>query len=415
MRNRALLVLITIFSAGCATSGAFKAVNPSENPNNIPPDVPEYFLQRYERFIPKDERKPIERINKQLQELTKKQAPDAEKAPLLAERDRLIAEFWAKRDTDPTTPVNEFKQIIDERIEDIAGERFFSTMQTPGLLFRNNDGFRGDVAMVYLLHSAPDVRSVLQHSQFVDLMLWIYMGDKEIHYAFLFYRQGSIGSMRLFPQDLYRINQCQAIAEIMSLRMSTGPGCTSEMIEAYQQLQRTSANDGTPGYVFAWALFNFSQDILLTQGQALQPPVPASQVAKQAPSRVVGEAPKPAEAVEYVLSEYGSMIPAKVSDFLVEINLQHLDWKKDHDQLECELKLRVVLESYAHAQVQSFERVNYISVPLESHKNSKTLTFYWMPADFDKIPPDRYRVSIYVKNTLTNKYFATVIPNFVKP
>ena len=80
MRNSGavLVALLSLSLGACASGGKLKVQGP-DNPSNIPDDTPENFLKRYDHFIFKEERKPIQQINKQLKELAKRQATDDEK------------------------------------------------------------------------------------------------------------------------------------------------------------------------------------------------------------------------------------------------------------------------------------------------------------------------------------------------
>src|SRR3989344_9006229 len=173
--------------------------NKDYNQNNVPEDLPENFAKRYERFVESKELKPmkplikeLEKINKRyeksikeldklIKELEKSDRSDAkqrlldatnkrsvqisaretEKAPMLVRLNQLIKEFWLSKDSDPFTPENDFKDVIDERINYIANESFLGDVATRGVFFRNNGGFRGDMAWGFFIHGEPDVLSVM--------------------------------------------------------------------------------------------------------------------------------------------------------------------------------------------------------------------------------------------------------------
>ncbi len=402
---------------------------------DIPPDMPEYFLQRYDYFIFKKERKAIELVEKQLKELDKKNATDEVKAPLLAERERLIAEFWTKRDPEPSTVQNEFKEVVDERIDDIAGDVFFKSVESAGLSFTNNGGLHGDMAKVYLLHGAPTLRSVWDNPpSAVDLMLWVYM-DKDtgnLRYAFLFYKQGGGGAFKLFPQDRFAMESqeylCMAVNEIMVVHAVAVVGCTQEAMNVLRQLYMGQANDGTPGYYYIWALQHFSANMNFHQGEALLPPLPASEEVKRAPSRVAGQAPEltGVAGTDYVLSSCDackSMIPgeidARVPDLKLVVHRNLLDLVKHGDTFEATLSTRVVFEPNESGGKQPlvFEHTIRLTSQVGDVSDSEisiSLVYREGDGEYKNIPAGTYRVSIYVKNTLTNKYFATTIDEWVK-
>jgi hypothetical protein len=188
--------------------------------------------------------------------------------------------------------------MIDERIDDIANERFFQSSGATGLLFQANGGFRGDVARVYLLHGEPDAMDVLESRSFVNLMLWVYVNPENgnILYAFLFYQRGiSTLGFSLFSQESYKLDSCGAVNEIMIFKnrgyISGGAQpCPEDIQEVFRALQTTSGRGGVlDGNMFAWALFNFSQDdSSLSQGEAPEPPKPALESAKLSKASVKG-------------------------------------------------------------------------------------------------------------------------------
>lgn len=408
-----MLVVLVPFAIGCA--GNKKPIVFSDQHNSIPADIPSQFLDRYERFVTDKEKK--------------------EFGKLLVDEDRqlFIDKFWAERDTDPTTPENEYKKEIDDRIDDIADERFFSATGMTGLLFRSNGGFRGDMAKVYLLHGEPDAMDMIesQARSFVDLMLWVYInpGNGRIRYAFLFYQKGGEGrSFKLFPQDSYQMDQCAAIYEVATLRaynysfVGGTRGCPEDLYEVYYDILRSGGRNGIlDGNIFAWALFNFSQDSSILQGRALQAPRPASEIAKQSNARVVGEAPKltGVAGTDYVLAsckQCNSLIPAELQlgkKFTLTVRRGDIDWRVMDGHPKSVLKIRLVIESVAGQTPLVFERW----IILESPKNIIVLdpagqrVIPLLTADeVARIPAGTYRVSVYVKNVtpdlMTKKYNA---------
>lgn len=63
------------------------------------------------------------------------------------EKERFIEQFWKRRDTDPTTSINEFKEEHYRRIA-FANERFHAGVA----------GWRTDRGKVYIIHGPPDER-----------------------------------------------------------------------------------------------------------------------------------------------------------------------------------------------------------------------------------------------------------------
>lgn len=484
MRNKMfILVFLAMFFANVVPSFATSVEQQNvEVFSDIPSDTPEYFAQRYEHLLglkgdkqlhqlaeqlnnlarerdklapqqtklnrniielkerlgktqdDKDRREIEKDIAKNSQELAKVQIKLDKLAPkitaLKKQVEPLIDKFWLDRDTDPTTPENEFKNEIDERIEDIANERLFSTPGTTGLLFHSNGGFRGDMANVYLLHGEPDAMDVIEGHSFVPLMLWIYVNPENgnILYAFLFYQKKGLGSFGLFSQYSHQMDQCGALYEVAANRMYnyTGGGmqaCPEDLYQVYNDIYRSSGKGGIiDGYIFAWALFNFSQDGSNLQGEALSPPKQASEIAKQSNARVVGEAPKlvGTAGTDYILASCescNSMIPGELQlgkEFALSVRRSDIDWRVVGEKAEVELKVRVVIESVGNKMPPLvFEK----KAPFTDKKDliisdpaSRIFITLLTTGEVTQISAGTYRISVYVKNItsslMTQKYNA---------
>lgn len=399
-----------MFTAGCASTGPKKPTVFVDQYNIIPADIPSQFLARYERFISGKESKEFKKL------LTDE------------ERQAFIDKFWAERDLDPATAENEEKQRIDQLIDDIASERFFSSV-TGGLLFRSNGGFRGDMAHVYLLYGEPDAMDMVDGQRFVNLMLWVYVNEQngEILYAFLFYQRGSMGAFSLFSQDAYKLDPCGAINQIRTLGQFSGRmgECASDTEDIFRELQTATGKGGIlDGYIFAWALFNFSQDGSISQGKALEPPKPASEVARLSRARVVGEAPKPEGTVgkDFILAsckECNSVIPAELSlgeRFTIFGPWKNFDWTVKGENLELSLKYRIVLQDRNAGKPTVLEGLAAMRVKkssLDENPEAILVVDLLNPAQVSAIPAGTYQVSVYVKNPMTGKYNAWV-KEFVK-
>lgn len=409
-RSKMLVLVFVILSplmVGCASGGVKKPTVFVDKLNMIPADIPSQFLNRYERFISDKEQKEFKK--------------------LLTDEDRqvFIDKFWLDRDSDPSTLENERKQEIDDRIDDITNERFLNTPGVFGLSFRTNGGFRGDMAMVYLLHGEPDAMDTVEGGSFVPMMLWVYLKPENgrILYAVLFYRKGGGGLFRLFPQDSYQLDQCGAIYEVATLRSYSYIGggiqsCPDDLYQVYNEIWNSSGKGGVlDGYIFAWALFNFSQDSLLSQGEALEPPKPASEIAKQSKARVTGEASKPVgtAGTDYILASCGecnSMIPAELSlgESITIFGLwKNFDWTISGEYLELSLKYRIVLENRSLSQPIVLEGLAGMRIKknlLDERLKTVVIVNLLDSEQVTAIPSGTYHVSVYVKNMMTKKYNA---------
>lgn len=410
-KNRVLAILILLLPVvGCASFGMKKPKVPilyADDRNNIPADIPSQFLDRYYFLV------------------TGREPGEFHKLITDKERKDFIAKFWTDRDTNPTTPENEYKQEKDQLIDNISAEIFFDEVDTLGLLFSTNGGFRGDMARVYLLHGDPNLTGILKGNTFVNLMLWIYLDENNgnIRYAFLFYKQtNSIGTFSLFPQDLYKMDSCGAINEISVFKDYSYVGvsnraCSPSMEGVVFELQNATSSGLLNGYYFVWALFNFSQNGSILQGEALRPPKPASEVAKSSIASVAGEAPKLTgmAGTDYILASCkycNSLIPAQLhlgKELWLSIRQGDVDWQVSGSQVEVGLKTRVIMENTETRAVLVFEKqtTNKNSKDLIVSSASNQIAVVLVTADeVNQIPAGSYRVNVYVKNIMTKKYNA---------
>ncbi len=403
------VLLCAAFLVPVAVSGGEKKKKNSETGVAIPADTPEGFLQRYGVFINDKERKAFKKLQTDM------------------ERQQFITDFWVRRDTDPNTPENECKDRIDERLDEIANDRFASI---PGLGFGINGGFRGDMAKAYMLYGAPSDLSVISGERlFVDLMLWTYADSEDggTAYAFLFYQPSGSGSLKLFPTELYRSNLCGAVNEILRSKRQDyssffgGGQCPREVDAAYRQLVTTIPRTGNaPSGAFIWALQNVSRDTFLTQAQALGPPLPASEVAHRFAFRISGESPEHAAVagIEYLMSacaQCNSGIPIRCllgSEFVLQVRRSDIDWQVTGTQAKSVLRVRVVLENLDNNSVRtSFGgEISFTNTKenITDHGEILMGVVFLKAEDLQTLPTGRYRASIYLRNAVSNKYASWV-------
>lgn len=397
----AALIALLPLMVGCASAGMKKPIIYSDPSNKIPADIPSQFLDRY-YFL----------IGKEKKEFNKLQTDE--------ERQVFIDKFWLARDPDPATPENEEKQWRDQLINDVASEPFFNVPNVFGLLFRTNGGFHGDMAKIYLLHGVPNAMDTVEGNLFVDLMLWVYLDENSgrIRYAFLFYQRGSIGAYSLFSQDGYQLDPCGAINEIKKFKEFGVGGrqvCPSDSDQqVLWELQSASSKGGTiDGHYFAWALTNFSSDSSISQGKALQPPKPASEIVKQSEARVSGEAPKliGVAGVDYILAsckQCNSFIPGKLQlgkEFTLTVRRGDIDWRIAGDRSKSVLKIKLVIEGVAGQAPLVFERWATLESPKDliiSDPSGQRFVPFLTAEEVARIPAGTYRVNVYLKNVTPN-------------
>src|SRR6266567_1695677 len=128
----ALLTLIFAVPAGLAQKkNSEKAQDPSEKARNVKPELNKAYKDWLEKdvayIITDEERKAFKKL----------QTDD--------ERERFIEEFWRRRDPDPDTDENEFKEEYYERIA-YANEHFASGIP----------GWKSDRGRIWIMYGKPD-------------------------------------------------------------------------------------------------------------------------------------------------------------------------------------------------------------------------------------------------------------------
>jgi len=132
---RLIILLSALVSAGASSysQNSKRPQDPSEKPRNVKPELKKAYKDWLEKdvayIITDEERKAF-----------KKLATDDE-------RERFIEEFWRRRDPDPDTDENEFKEEYYERIA-YANEHFSSGIP----------GWKSDRGRIWIMYGKPDER-----------------------------------------------------------------------------------------------------------------------------------------------------------------------------------------------------------------------------------------------------------------
>lgn len=112
----------------------------------------------------------------------------------IEERERFIEVFWAKRDPNRVTPVNEFK---DEHYRRLDHANTFLGRET------SREGWRTDRGRYHIILGQPrEVQRFDGHLELVSSELWFYQGDPALgitsFFYLLFFKKGDIGEYRLY-------------------------------------------------------------------------------------------------------------------------------------------------------------------------------------------------------------------------
>lgn len=350
--------------------------------------------------------------------------------PTIEAVDEFVAEFWKIRDIDPKTPENEFKTLIDKRIEDIKNEIFFRDLDTPGLRFASSGGLKGELAHVYLLHGTPDYKAKLEEGRtHVELVTWVY-GDplgRRILYRFLFYRRG--GQFHLFRNYFCQMS-IECLKEISKWQAVT----YQELVEIWEELVRSDYER-----VFIAALMMFSDFSDVNLHQALKAPEPAATAAKRFKPKFIGQpesALENGEKQKIISSVYHSFVPiwlriANSSNnrplISLVAGLKNLDWEiKDDGKLECHLYIRMTFGHQEAGPVAEFsgeivirgaekniregiEKTESVFISLDDKPNfagGATQAKGTLGSLVNELLPGVYILNLEVRNTSTKKYNA---------
>ncbi|OGN05938.1 MAG: hypothetical protein A2750_02690 [Candidatus Yanofskybacteria bacterium RIFCSPHIGHO2_01_FULL_45_42] len=428
------VVYCSLFVAGCAGKGI-----------NIDPSNPVYkpksdFQQNYGFFITPDEKKKGYTLEK-YQDLEESIKPFDE-IETLEEFQRFEKHFWDIRDTDSDTPENEFKKLIDDRIQDVKNEIF-----APETRFDINGGLTSDPARVYLLWGVPHRREKLSEDQSVfrsELTAWHYFYNGKVLAGFLFYE--SYGRTHLFKEHLPMLSFETLIDPLSSplRKISTKSFPTrEELIKIWRELELDD-----PEWIFRNALFEFSdydridKNTRWTIHNALEAPEPASLTAERYKPTILGQ-PNIPKGTELFESGYHSFIPAYLliaadptggrPSFSIKVFYADLDWEIKDKEAEAALKVRISFQNKKTRVLNEFETGIGFRGPRQAveslirGKDPKTGELYTRTVELDgmsnlfagnedqatlrqliddELQPGEYVVNVYLQHTDTKKYNA---------
>lgn len=422
----AAAVSISIFLTGCAA----KRINFEPKPNDPIYAEKKEFYDNYFRLIT---------------------LMEGEQFVLLATIDefrKFEDEFWKKRDINPNTPENEYKDKIDSRLQDIENEILFNDIDTTGTRFDTNGGLKGEIARVYLLYGMPSFKAKLpEGDRHVELMVWYYIDYRNRPLMrFLFYENN--GRMKLFKNHLTFVSEEYLFDPHFSpLReISNRPGLTTpeELYYLWNEVVSKDIPIFLEGYrelVFTSAFFEFSYYTQLdkhtrwTIDTALLPPEPAALTAAKLKPSVVGQ-PNIPEGTKLLESGFKSLLPAYLRKnagpenptfLMITILRKNLDWINQENEVKpyiTNLNLRVSFQNKKTRELAEF--VSYFRFELSQTEFDKkddkgeligslvifpnTLQYFdgvksgpTMGEMLKQLEPGEYVVNIYLQHTVTKK------------
>ena len=399
------VILLTVLNCGGAHPNSGGTLTPAVQAQKD-------FLENYQFLVTKSEK----------QELNKCQSVE--------DVQKFTENFWQIRDSDPNTPENECKQLIDGRIDEIKNEILLRNVNTFGVSFSHNGGLNGEMARVYLLYGMPDYMLRLPSGRtYSEMMVWMY-GDEKGHvlFRFLFYRK--YGKFSLFK------NHGPFIGEALKEISNSNPLAPQYIQMVWNEL---SMNDIDGNFRAALIQFSYYSDI--TIDKALKPPDPAKtendqkvynrKFKQQADSILPKRAdnPQTQTANKIVFSKFNSSIPGyfnigvagehKIAFYLI-LRFCDLDWEIVNDSAECALSLEIDFKNRQTKESIMFLSSNRLSVPKEQAQSqdkfvlfSNTILLTKKSSDLTetaeeminkKLPNGNYTVRTFLINSITQKY-----------
>ncbi|MEK7560093.1 MAG: GWxTD domain-containing protein [Patescibacteria group bacterium] len=373
MRKISPLIMFFLFlTSGCTKKATLKyagleAIQACE----------ENFYKKYHMFISKEEENEFKEI----------------KTP--TECQNFLNKFWSKRDSDPATEENEFKTLLQQRALDIEQEILSNNPGSAGFSFKNNRGFDGDPARVYMLHGLPHYMETVENNpKHVDLMLWLYLDERSKHkFRFLFYHRNDHPTYVLFRPVFYIT---QALEEINKNPTFTHPD------DVYNELSQTGK------YLFILSLVEFSDDPSLNVDKALAAPRSAAEIAKNSAPKTIGELPKKEGIV--LSNRRNALIPAEFNYEILDNQLtlkitvesKNLDWTLKNEIMESEWFVKII--AWSGEKKHTEEKIIDLKSTKETiEKENPVFVFNSEPVELYK---ESIRISVYIKNN--NKYNAWI-------
>lgn len=301
--------------------------------------------------------------------------------------DRFFAQFWGlTRDPDTTTPVNEYKELIDERILDIENEVFFNDNNIPGTTFAANGGLRGDMAHVYLLRGAPHYVTRFENPHLISEMIaWVYFDPVgRPLMVFIFYNKGN--GFRVFRNHM-TMNTQDAFLQVLREIARVYPTSQQDFESIYRELLMNDRE-----YIFQYGLARFSYDDQVRIDKVLAAPTPEAITAKPLQPRILG-VPEIPKDMKLVFSRYNATITGFFTlnkdlrgDYRGKLTLPllDLDWEKkeilkeDGSAKEVYESKFDVLISFTNEETREKKEYSFVmslSIPGEKYEASKGTYF----------------------------------------
>lgn len=352
------LFFVVLISCCMSLGGCFSLKSVSVDPRSSDPLYKQKseFLNRYFFFVTEAESK----------EFIALATPES--------FDKFTEEFWKKRDINPLTPENEFKDIIDQRIRDIENE----VLALDGVLFKAHGGLRGEVAHVYLFYGRPNcpdcIRKLSEGRYHTDLMVWYYFDarDKPV-FRFLFYN--NFGVTKLFRNYVPVLSEQALFNTTASPLKEISNRIVTDVQDLYYLWEELDQED--QDWAFRGALFEFSYYSDVHIDDYLDAPEPAALTAARSKPAIIGQ-PEDLSERKFLYSSSNSFIPAQLEiskdgepHFILLIGYSDVDWEINGETAEAVLDLRMSFQNKSTRAIEEFAARLSIKLPREQVENKR--------------------------------------------
>jgi GWxTD domain-containing protein len=318
------------------------------------------------------------------------------------ERDRFIEAFWRKRDPNPATPANEYK---DEHYRRFEHANTFLGRET----FR--EGWRTDRGRYYILLGEPrETQRFDGYAELVSAELWFYQGDARLglpsFFYLLFFKKHDFGEYRIYHP---LIDGPQALLTA-SVNLQSG-----ENTEAIRELRQIS-----PELAAASLSFDTSEPPDYVGGRpALGTDIMLARI-EDSPKRAIrtdyadawlryGNRVSADYSFNFVPSRAGFAVVAEASGtplvhYSIELDPQNFTMETDEDQSKFYTTLDVTLEvrDREGKLILANDKEVYLELTPSQVSTIRASPFAYQD-NFPLVPGD-YDISIILRNRVIHQY-----------
>ena len=319
----------------------------------------------------------------------------------MEERDAFVAAFWRRRDPDPLTEINEFREEHYRRI-DYANLRLGGEAAIPG--------WKTDRGRMYIILGEPRDRSNFRNvGGIYPAEVWFYDGDRAVGLPplyLLFFQPGGAGALRLYNHFIDRPERLIPSMGILA----------EDLAEAYLRLQEISPELANAAMSMRADQGGFSFSTGLEAGALDSGQVLAN--IHESPYRRLDtgyiDAARSARGLveaEYMFNYMPSSVAANVLPgpageslvhFSIEIDPQHLTLMQEENRFYTAFELHAEVSSAGGEVVHTLSHVEYLRLEPGQLRQVGRLPFAYR--SIFPLAAGHYRLRIVFKNRARSDY-----------